>query len=107
MPAFTCKQMLIDEAPKKIQILGDKTKKTEPAQHIIEFPGGAIELSRTSQGNYWAHIIINTQETINDSKGLFSAKGKIIESRIDSREGVTKINDYEKISQIAVLIQPL
>ena len=55
----TTKNFLYGKAPRKIELLGDKTIRPEPATHIIEFPGGAIELSRTTDGNYWAHIIVN------------------------------------------------
>jgi hypothetical protein len=59
MSQVTTRNYLIDEAPRRIELLGDKTRRPEPATHIIEFPGGAVELSRTSDGNYWAHIIVN------------------------------------------------
>ena len=71
MGAFTCKSYIVGKAPKHIKLLGDKTQ-PECAQHIIEFPGGAIELSRTSDGNYWAHIIINRNYADNDCDGLLS-----------------------------------
>jgi hypothetical protein len=59
MSQVTTRNYLIDGAPRLIELLGDKTRRPEPATHIIEFPGGAVELSRTSDGNYWAHIIVN------------------------------------------------
>ena len=39
---FTSVNMLIEKAPRRIELLGDKTLRPEPAQHIIEFPGGAV-----------------------------------------------------------------
>ncbi|MHB1265894.1 MAG: hypothetical protein ACYC1S_16015, partial [Gemmatimonadaceae bacterium] len=56
---FTAKNWPITSAPKRIELLGDRMKRPEPAQHIIEFPGGAVEVSRTSDGSYWAHIIVH------------------------------------------------
>jgi len=100
MEAFTCKNYPIKKAPKKITLLGER-EKPEPATHIINFPGGAIEISRTSEGNYWAHIIIS------DSPHQCGQHvGEIIDSRITSTNGVCSIPDYEGIKQIAVLIKP-
>lgn len=103
--AFTCKNFQIKRAPRLIQLLGDK-KRPESAQHIIEFPGGAIELSRTSDGNYWAHIIINRGQVVEDLEGLYSARGVIIGHRIDRDDGVVPIEGAERMTQIAVLIKP-
>lgn len=107
MSAFTCKVQQIGTGPKRIQLLGDKTKRPEPAQHVIEFAGGAIEVSRTSDGDYWAHIIINRGEVIDDAEGRVSARGEVIDSRI-GREypgGVEPIAEHGDIQQIAVLIR--
>src|SRR5258707_4702388 len=59
MAHVTTRNYLIDRAPRRIALLGDKTKKPEPASRIIEFPGGAIELFCTSGGDYLAHIIVH------------------------------------------------
>lgn len=44
---------------KVVTLYGDKTRATEAAQHIINFPGGSVEVSRHSDGSYWAHIARN------------------------------------------------
>ena len=103
---FTCRCLLFGKAPQKIILLGDKTKKPEPAQHIIEFPGGAIEVSRTSDGNYWAHIMVNRKFAHNDLDGMGHALGEIEQGRIDCSYGVSPIPDHEEITQIAILIRP-
>jgi len=107
MDAFTCAVFTEKKAPKRIELLGDKTKKPEPAQHVIEFPGGAIELSRTSDGNYWAHIMVNRDLIIDECEGLRRAYGEIVGGRIDAENGVSPIPDLEEITQIALLIKPL
>jgi len=105
--AFTCKSYIAGKrAPSKIQLLGDK-RKPESAQHIIEFPGGAVEVSRTTDGNYWAHIIINRGWSDNDCDGLRNAVGKIVAGRIDTDEGVCEVSNHNNISQIALLIKPV
>jgi hypothetical protein len=104
MGQFTVKNYQIAKAPKLIRLLGDKTK-PESAQHIIEFPGGAIELSRTSEGHYWAHIIINRSgEALPDLQGLRSAHGTVLHSRFASDSGIEAFPPREGIYQIAVLI---
>jgi hypothetical protein len=105
--AFTARNYQIARAPKRIELLGDKQKRPEPAQHIIEFPGGAIELSRTTDGNYWAHIIVNQDWSVEDMEGLRGALGDVVGSRI-MRVGddVRAIERDSGIQQIAVLIKP-
>lgn len=68
----TAKAYRFGEAPKRIELRGDKTTATESAQHIITFPGGAIELARVGDDEYWVHErrasyrpageVINTRE---------------------------------------------
>jgi hypothetical protein len=106
MDAFTCKVYAFDKAPKKIKLLADKGIRPEPAQHVIDFPGGAIELSRTTDGDYWAHIIVNRKQMVDDCEGLFAAFGRIVEGRIDADDGVYHIPDHDNISQVALLIRP-
>lgn len=103
----TAKSWTIDKAPRRITLLGDKTKRPESAQHIIEFPGGAIELTRTVDGNYWAHIIVNRRAFAgNDGDGLNSARGEVIDARIDKQSGgVDAIEGHERIEQVAVLVR--
>lgn len=111
--AFTCKSYQAGEnkTPAHIELLGDKTKRPEPAQHIIEFPGGAIELSRCSDGNYWAHIIVNKGQAIDDCDGLYRCRAEIVGSRIDyeypADPGIVPIADQSQVQQIAILIRPI
>ena len=108
--AFTAKNYTIRKAPKLISLLGDKTKRPEPAQHIIEFPGGAVEVSRTTDGNYWAHIIVYRGEPEDDNEGTRAATGEIVGSRIgrtyEANLAVAPIQDETTVEQIAVLIRP-
>jgi hypothetical protein len=111
MPQVTVKNYLFDKAPPRIELLGDKTRRPEPADHIIEFPGGAIELSRTSDGNYWAHIIVNRDFALpDDVDGLRAAYGEIVASRIDydfpTEPNIVDIPHAEQVRQIAILIEP-
>lgn len=107
--AFTAKSFLLAKAPKRITLLGDKTKKPEPAQHIIEFPGGAIEVSRCTDGNYWAHILVTQQNVCEDLlPGRAGCYGVVVDSRVQRADGgaVDSIERTELVEQIAVLIRP-
>jgi len=106
MTAFTAKNYPITRAPRRITLLGDKTKRPEPAQHIIEFPGGAVEVSRTSDGHYWAHIIVHaTGQVLGDDGSLReSVRGRVVASRVERESGLGEIGDAETVTQIAVLV---
>jgi len=111
MSAFTAINDLFGQAPPRRTLKGDKKAKTEPAQHIIEFPGGAIELSRLEDGSYWAHIIINRAHTTPGMKGLHAALGEVLDSRVDwaerRLENIPGLPDEANLTQIAVRIRPV
>lgn len=109
MQAFTARNWNIDKAPGRIELLGDKQKRAEPAQHVIEFPGGAIEVSRTSDGNYWAHIIVNQAQRLDDAEGREASFGQIVGAHLcaTGQMGVAELPNAERITQISVLIQPV
>ncbi len=71
----------------------------EKAQTILEFPGGSIEIARTSEGEYWAHIAVDRDA------------GHITDGRIDvwndhaSLERGKPLMDPD-ISHIAIKITP-
>jgi len=100
----TAKVYQIIKAPKRIALWGDKKVKVESAEHIIEFPGGAVAVCRTTNGNYWAHIIVNRGEALEDAEGLCSARGIVLASRYDKGHGVEDLPNDSNVSQIAVLI---
>ena len=108
--ADTVKSYQIADAPKRITLLGDKTKRPESAQHIIEFPGGAVEVSRLDDGSYWAHIIVNNEPGIDYCEGLLGSRGTVEASRIDYAfpvdYNVINIRNAAQLHQIAVRIRP-
>ena len=98
--------------PKRIELLGDKHVRPESAEYIIEFPGGAVEVARTSDGDYWCHIIVHHGQVLGDAAGSarLSARGEVIGSRL-GRVGrplnpVEDVPDPGTVEQIAVLIRP-
>ena len=63
-----------------IYLQGDKTKRAEPAEFSVHFPGGLICVSRCSDGTYWAHFSIKADKVRADP---YTQRGKFIEGRID------------------------
>jgi len=47
---------------------GDKLKQIEPTTIIVKFPGGHIEVARTSNNTYWAHTYIDKESIVNESR---------------------------------------
>jgi hypothetical protein len=96
--------------PKRLTLNGEKTAKVESAQHIIEFPGGALELSRLDNGEYWAHLIVNRDDVVDDTDGRVSAFGIVTDSRIDyeypADPCVVSVPNAGAIRQIALRIRP-
>jgi len=76
---------------------GDK-KYPEPSTGIIKFPGGHVEVSRTSDGLYWAHV------SVDDSSN-------IVNSRIDYDQyveydvGIRPIPHENHIKKLAIKVQ--
>jgi hypothetical protein len=100
----TAKNWPIARAPKRVVLLGDP-KHPESAEHIIEFPGGAIQVARTSDGEYWAHIIVNRGFAGADGDGRESARGEVVDARIDSAAGVVDVPHSGNLTQIAVRVR--
>ena len=59
-------------------IEGDK-RNPEPISAIIKFPGGHVEVTRTTTGDYWCHF----QRTLDSNTETGDRAGSIVDSRID------------------------
>jgi hypothetical protein len=85
---------------------GDK-KTPEPSTGVIKFPGGNIEVTRTSSGSYWAHISINRED---DGYEEGVIEGFAVNSRVaykyeaGQRHGIKDIPEVDQITQIAIEI---
>lgn len=58
-------------------LFGDPLVKPEKPYTIISFPGGDVEIARTTEGDYWVHVAIRPAE------GLAGAPGRIVGARMD------------------------
>lgn len=91
-----------------VLVEGDKSKRLEPAENIIKFPGGSISVTRTSNNEYWAHIEVNHSEVLEDTHRE-SRRGDIVNSRIEynypANPNIVEIDHHENVNHIAVRIK--
>lgn len=107
--AETTKNWPIAKAPKLTRLFGDPKQKIESATHIIEFPGGSVEVARCDDGSYWCHLEVNHGFGAGDSDGTTSAQGEVIGSRVDylaPLPGVVEIPHETQVCQVALRIMP-
>lgn len=61
-----------------VVIEGD-IRNPEPATVVVKFPGGHIEVSRCTDGSYWAHVA----RCLESNGEIGDRAGRIADSRID------------------------
>jgi hypothetical protein len=83
-------------------IKGIKTS-PEPDHHEFRFPGGSVNIQRTSTNNYWVHVEVIKEDNVLEDVPSQCKAGKIIEGRADTLSGVTGI-DVEGVNHIAFLV---
>lgn len=49
-------------------LYGDKNIKIEKPYTIVAFPGGSVEISRTTDNRYWIHVAVDTGGHIADGR---------------------------------------
>ena len=81
---------------------GDK-KNLEPSMAVIKFPGGHVEVSRTSDGKYWAHVHADKARNIKSSRVDYDYAG-YEKAMADCIPTVPKIPHEGHIKHMAVLI---
>lgn len=60
---------------------GDK-RRPEPSTGIIRFPGGYVEVSRTSDGSYWVHAHRDGEAKIVGSRVNYNHEGSRIVGKV-------------------------
>lgn len=77
-----------------IEFKGDR-RNPEPTTAVIKFPGGHVEVSRCSDGTYWAHLTV--VEAAN-----------IVDGRVDYDYGasasVRDFPEHEKVHKVALRV---
>ncbi len=91
-----------DKKGKLIELIGDPKVKIESAEHIITFPGGSFSVTRTSNDEYWVHVAVNKDETVDDIAKL-SKNGSVNVIRMDTPDGV-KVLDEPDTDHFAIKI---
>lgn len=84
-------------------VFGDKTN-PEPTLHVIQFPGGHVEVSRCSDGQYWSHIHLHHCTEITDSRVSYDYEG----SQLAEAQGIKSIHEMplqNHIVQLAVKVR--
>ncbi len=62
----------------EFELYGDKEKKIEKPITVIKFPGGHVEISRTSDNRYWVHVAVNPPDSMEGQPG------QVQDARIDA-----------------------
>lgn len=76
---------------------GDKSS-PEPSTGIIKFPGGFVEVARTSDGKYWTHI------TIEGGKIESSRYDYIYEKWLENEGKIPPLPNDSDINHVALLV---
>lgn len=58
------------------ELLGDPARKLEKPLTIVRFPGGHVEIARTTDDHYWIHVAVRTETGAKQP-------GRVIKARID------------------------
>ena len=66
-----------------VELLGNP-KKPEPDMFLVRFPGGHVEISRTSDNDYWAHVVSYLKDD-GDVVADESVPGVFSDCRIDCK----------------------
>jgi len=86
-----------------IQLRGDK-RNPEPHTAVIQFAGGEVEVSRTSDGNFWAHLHINESAEVVDSRvDYLFEEGRAREDA--GKKAIPKIENQEMVKKMAVCLK--
>jgi hypothetical protein len=93
------------------ELLGDPDVRIEKPHTVVGFPGGHVEIARTSDGNYWIHVAVRTDHT---GDGDASPAGRIVRARIDAdaryaNEANAVLNaelERADVNHIAFLVRP-
>lgn len=80
-----------------VEFKGDP-KNPEPSTAVIKFPGGHVEVSRTSDGQYWAHLEVVGPVNITDSRIDYDYNGWVMSM------GVPELPMAEHVKKIAIKV---
>ena len=64
-----------------VKLFGDRTD-PEPESFRVAFPGGDVDVVRTTDDQYWIHIRVNTPER-DMTPTIPTVMGQIVDARLD------------------------
>ena len=70
-------------------------KNPEPESFRVQFPGGDVDVTRTTDNEYWVHIRVNRPEITIDEE---APNGRIVDARldiVDKHVAETDVGDFE------------
>ena len=77
----------------QITFEGDR-RRPEPSTAIIKFPGGHVEVTRCSDGSYWAHVAV--VDGANIAEGRVDRAGRVC--------SVAEMLDADAINHMAIRV---
>lgn len=98
------------EKMQSVRLFGNPAKQNEPYEFRIDFPGGYVSVSRTSDNEYWIHF--GTSNDLTD-KGIpsdaYRVVGEIKDARIDQTGKASDAADLgdlmrKEVNHVALLI---
>lgn len=77
-----------------VEFKGDK-RNPEPTTGVIRFPGGHVEVSRCSDGTYWAHLVANDGANVVDGR---------IDYDFGASASVRELPEHRQVHKLALRI---
>lgn len=74
-----------------IRLYGDPHKQPEPPSVRIAFPGGEVAVERTTVGDYWVHVRVNTEQY--EWRAGDEQIGRLVDARLDIHGKPTSLAD--------------
>jgi len=77
-----------------VSLKGDQ-RNPEPESFRVQFPGGDVDVVRTTDDEYWVHVRVNRPENFLDEDAPL---GRIVDARLDITDkhaSETMVGDFE------------
>src|SRR5512135_2951446 len=83
-------------------------KSPEPTHFRVVFPGGDVDVVRTTTGDYWVHVRVNNRPGHDDPN---ATPGRLVDARldvVDKHASETDAGDFKDpgLYHLAVRVQP-
>jgi hypothetical protein len=79
-------------------------KSPEPTMGVIKFPGGHVEVSRTKDNKYWAHIRVDKADSIKSSRIDYDFEGYTKAVEDETSPVIPDIPYHDHIEHMAIMI---